>query len=147
MSRFIGSETHTIDSKGRVSLPAKMRKNISPEADGTFVIARGLDKCINVYPRDEWDKYVDEELSKLNAKHKKTRYFIRKLMEWSVEAKLDSHNRISLPKKLMDLAEIKKEVLIIGAINRIELWNPDVYVDFGDDFDESYEDIATEVLP
>ena len=114
MAFFKGKEIHSVDSKGRVNLPAKMRKIVSPEANDTFTVIRGLDKCVEVYPSDIW-KFKEARFEELDQYEPESRYFLRKLLMWSEEVDLDGQQRIMLPKKLMEYAEIDNKVVIIGV--------------------------------
>lgn len=145
MAFFKGQEFYSIDSKGRVNIPAKMRKSLSPEANDTFVLTRGVDKCIVAYPFDEWRKY-EEKFEKLNQYEEKNRYFLRLLLMWSEEVKLDAQQRISIPKQLIDFAEIEGKVAIIGMIDHIEIWNPDKFNEYLSSKEESYEQVAEKVM-
>lgn len=145
MAFFKGQETYSIDAKGRVSVPAKMRRSISPEANNSFTITRGQDKCIVAYPMDEWRKYEDK-FQELNQYDAQNRYFLRMILSWSEETALDAQQRISLPKKLIDFAGIEGKVTIVGVGDHIELWNPDEYDKYLAGYDESYEEIAAKVM-
>ena len=145
MAFFKGQELYSIDTKGRVNVPAKMRKSISPDANNTFTVTRGQDNCIVAYPLDEWRNYEDK-FEQLNQYDAKNRYFLRMLLMWSEEVSLDSQQRISLPKKLIEYASIDKKVLIIGVGDHIEIWSPEKYDEYIKSFDESYEDVAAKVM-
>lgn len=145
MAFFKGQETYSIDSKGRVNIPAKMRKSISPEANDTFTVTRGQEECIVAYPLDEWKKYEDKFVE-LNQYDSKNRFFLRKLLMWSEEVSLDGQQRISLPKKLLDFAGIENKVVIAGMVDHIEFWNPDKFEEYLSKFEESYEDVAANVM-
>lgn len=140
-----GQETFSIDSKGRVNIPAKMRKSVSPEANDTFAITRGVDKCIVAYPLDEWKKY-EEKFEKLNQYDEKNRYFLRVLLMWSEEVKLDAQQRICIPKNLSDFAGIEGKVTIVGMIDHIEIWNPIEFEKYLNSHDEPYESVAEKVM-
>lgn len=145
MAFFKGQETYSIDSKGRVSIPSKMRKSISPEANDTFAITRGLDKCITAYPVDEWKKY-EEKFANLNQYDEKNRYFLRMLLMWSEEVSLDAQQRITLPRKLMDFAGIDGKVMIVGMGDHVEFWNPEEFDKYLNKYDDSYEKVAEQVF-
>jgi MraZ protein len=121
---FKGSETHSLDSKGRVAIPAKMRKQIAPEANGTFVVTRGVDKCIVCYPLDEWEEY-SKNMSHLNMFNPKERYVINVMNMWMDELEMDGQSRIKLPAQLLEFAGVKDKVRIIGMINHLALWEPE----------------------
>jgi len=145
MAFFKGQETFSIDAKNRINIPAKMRKSIAPEANNTFTLTRGQDKCITAYPLDEWRKY-EEKFESLNQYDPKNRYFLRTILSWSEEVGLDGQQRLMVPKKLIDFAEIDKKVTIVGVGDHIEIWNPDHYDAYLQQFDESYEEIASKVM-
>lgn len=141
MSRFKGIETYTLDNKGRVNIPAKMRKTLSPEASDTFVLTRGFEKCIYAYPLDEWKK-KEEQLEQLNEYQEKNRFFMRMLLQYSEDVKMDAQLRVALPKELLEFAGIEKKVTIAGVMNHIEFWNPEEYDSYMKGHPESYEEVA-----
>ncbi len=145
MSSFKGSYTYSVDDKGRVSLPAKMRKCVSPEANVTFIITRGFEKCLFVYPNDEWGK-IEANLRSLSSYDPEHRRFVRTFLEPAVESQFDVQFRLSIPQELREYANIQGEVRIIGALERIELWNPQMYEEYKSNQSESYETIAAKVM-
>jgi MraZ protein len=136
---------YAVDDKGRVSLPAKLRKYVSPEANDTFVVTRGFEKCLFVYPVDEWNK-LEENLRNLSAYNPEHRSFIRALLELAAESQLDGQARLSIPQELREYASIQSEVRIIGTLDKIELWNPMIYDEYKNSQPESYENIAAKVM-
>lgn len=145
MSFFKGQETYSIDNKGRVNIPAKMRKSMSPEANDTFVVTRGTENCIVAYPLDEWKKY-EEKLQNLNQFDEKNRFFLRTILMWSEEVGLDAQQRVTLPKKLIDFAQIDSKTTIVGMVDRIEFWNPENFEKYLSSSTESYESVAAMVM-
>ncbi|MBE2188317.1 MAG: division/cell wall cluster transcriptional repressor MraZ [Desulfobulbaceae bacterium] len=145
MAFFKGQELHSIDNKGRVNIPAKMRRSISPDANDTFTVTRGQDDCIVAYPLDEWKNY-EEKFEELNQYDSKNRFFLRKILMWSEEVLLDAQQRIMLPKKLTDFAGIEGKVLIVGMVDHIEFWNPEKFEEYLNNHDESYEEVAAKVM-
>lgn len=145
MSSFKGSYMYSVDEKGRVNLPAKLRKYVSPEANDTFVLTRGLEKCLFVYPVDEWNK-LEENLRSLSSYDPEHRRFIRSLLELASECQLDGQARLTIPQELREYANIQSEVRIIGTLDKIELWSPNVYDDYKSSQPEPYEDIAARVM-
>jgi MraZ protein len=147
MSFFKGRELYSVDAKGRVNIPAKMRKCISPEASDTFVVTRGPDDdpCIYAYPLDEWKRF-EENLKQLNQYNEMDRYFLRTLLYWADEVAIDKQSRIMLPKSLLDFGHIEKSALILGAMDHIELWNPEVFDSYLGRRTESYESVAGSVM-
>ena len=136
---------YAVDEKGRVNLPAKLRKYVSPEANDTFVITRGFEKCLFIYPVDEWNK-LEENLRNLSGYDPEHRRFIRTLLELASESQLDGQARLSIPQELREYASIKDQVRIIGTLDKIELWNPAEYEEYKDGQPEPYESIAARVM-
>lgn len=134
---FIGEFKHSIDEKGRVSLPAKFRAEL---ASGC-VITRGLDKCLWVYPMNEWEKLA-EKISELPLTQKNARSFSRLMLAGASDTDLDRVGRINLPSYLRDYANIKKDVVVVGIYSRIEIWPADVWADFKKQMEESGDEIA-----
>ncbi|WP_337864467.1 division/cell wall cluster transcriptional repressor MraZ [Ignavibacterium sp.] len=142
---FKGQFTYSIDNKGRISIPAKLRKHISPEANDTFVMTRGLSSCIDLYPMDEWLK-IEEKLLQLNSFSESEARFLRMISQYASEDKMDSQARILIPQNLSEYAKIENEVLILGALRKIEVWNPKIFENYLNSSPESYEEIAAKVM-
>lgn len=145
MSSFKGSFNYTVDSKGRINIPAKMRKNLAPEANSSFVITRGFENCIFVYPNDEWAKR-EAELGKLQQTNRDDRLFTRLLLQYAADVELDGQHRIVLTKELMEYAKITGDVLILGVFDRIEVWNPEEYKKYLDAQQQDYVTVAENVF-
>jgi len=143
---FIGSFKYSIDVKGRVSLPAKLRKFVKAEANDTFVMTRGTAKCIDVYPWDKWEELIAGKLNNLNTFNPKDAMFIRMFADKAEIDSLDSQARLTLSKSLVEYAGIQKDVLILGAVKKIEIWNPDIYETYIKENLEQYAEIAKEVM-
>ena len=122
-----------------------MRKYVSPEANETFVITRGFEKCLFVYPVDEWNK-LELNLRKLSSYNAEHRQFMREILELAQECQLDSQSRLSIPQELREYADIHNEVRIIGTLDKIELWSPTVYKEYKKSHPESYETVAEKVM-
>ncbi len=145
MSSFKGSYNYSVDNKGRLNLPAKLRKYVSPEANDTFVLTRGFEKCLYVYPLDEWNK-LEEHLRKLSSYNAEHRQFMREILELAQESQLDSQSRLMIPQDLREYADIQNEVRILGTLDKIEVWNPKVYEEYKKAHPESYEAVAEKVM-
>jgi len=143
---FIGSFNYSIDTKGRISIPAKLRKFVDPKANDSFVMTRGTSKCIDVYPMNLWEDLVQEKLKTLNSFDPNQAMFLRMFLQQAAEDKLDSQSRLLIPKNLIVHAEIEKDVLILGAIKKIEIWNPKIYEEYLKTSKLSYEEIAKQVM-
>lgn len=127
--RYIGEALHSMDHKGRVFVPAKYRRLLVPEDNLTMVITRGLDRNLLLFPYTVWNKYV-ERLLQLPYSNIEVRNRIRVLTSRAEEVPIDGQGRIMLPRPLLEFAGIKKEVLFIGMLDKIELWNPEIYREF-----------------
>jgi len=121
---FYGQYSYSIDSKGRVNIPAKFRQLLSPDNDNTFIITRGEDNCVWAYPLVIWQERIESQLSKLSAVSPSNRHFIRKTTRYATPVQFDKQGRIMLTKPLIEYAELDKDVYIIGAFNKLEIWNP-----------------------
>ena len=146
MATFKGTYNYSIDNKGRISIPVKFRdKSDSPSRD-LFVIARGFEGCLYVYPLEAW-KLVEEKLIALKTiSDRRARFFVRTLLSNAEDAKLDGMGRITIPQNLLELAGIKKDVVIRGVLEKIELWDPEVLAKYEAGQSDSYEDVAGELL-
>ena len=108
MSQFLGEFECKVDPKGRIMLPAGLKKQLSPAAEGRFVINRGFEKCLVLYPLNEWQT-ISAEVNKLNLYNKKNRDFARYFFRGASELMLDGTNRLLLPKALTEYADIDKD--------------------------------------
>ncbi|HLA99880.1 MAG TPA: division/cell wall cluster transcriptional repressor MraZ [Bacteroidota bacterium] len=145
MSSFKGSYTHSVDEKGRLNLPAKLRKYVSPDNNNTYVVTRGFEQCLFVYPVDEWAK-VEARLRELSNYNPEHRMFLRNLLEMANEVQLDSQARLMVPSDLREYAKIRGDVRIIGTLDKIELWDPVAYEKYKSGQAETYEEIAQKVM-
>lgn len=124
---FIGSFKYSVDTKGRISIPARFKKYVTQEANDTFVITRGIVQCIDVYPQDFWKEEVLTRINQLDDFDPDEAAFKRMLFELAAEDKLDSQSRLLVPKNLIEFAGIEREVFILGQNKKIEIWNPEIY--------------------
>jgi len=142
---FKGHFVHTLDAKGRLSIPARLRKYISAEADNSFVMIQGIDRCIDLYPKDNW-LLIEEKLKQLNNFDQKQQRFLRIILQNAHEDKMDGQSRILIPQTLLQHAKIENEVLLLGTLKKIELWNPKYYEEYLENSSETFEQIAQEVM-
>jgi len=145
MPGFKGQATNSMDAKGRIAIPSRMRACMNMEAQNTFVITRGFEQCIFVYPLDEWMR-IENRINKLNTYAPKNRSFIRQFMRWAEEVVVDAKGRIPLQRSLIEYAGIEKDALIIGNQKYIEIWNPDQFDEYMDAEGGNYETLAFEVM-
>lgn len=145
MANFKGQAEYSVDSKGRLAVPAKMRSALSPEALGTFTLTRGFETCIYAYPLDEWRK-KEEQYAELNTYRSEARHLVRMILMWAEEVALDKQGRISLPRSLSEYAGVDDKALVIGAMDRIEIWNPDTFSSYLDQQPADYDALAERVM-
>ena len=120
---FTGEYAYSLDSKGRVNIPAKFRQALSEDNENTFVIARGMDPCIWVYPLAQW-KEIETSLRSLSSLSKIHRTFVRNTARYASPSTYDKQGRITLTPSLIEYAGLEKNALIIGMVNKMEIWNP-----------------------
>ena len=137
---LIGEYTHTIDEKKRLAIPAKIRKELGVKA----VITRGLDNCLFIYPFKEWQKLV-EKLSNLPIGQRDTREFSRLMLAGASEVDLDTLGRILVPDYLRKYAQLKKNVVIAGVYNRLEIWDEAKWDTFKNQSEKEVDNIAERV--
>jgi len=143
LAGFKGTFKHTVDQKGRINLPARFRG--SPGAIESYVVTRGLNSCLYIFPISEWEK-VEEKLRSLTQTDPNALYYLRSTLANAADVQLDKQGRITVPANLLSLAKLDKEVLIIGALDRMEIWNPGTFDKYLEGCDESYEEVARRIL-
>ncbi len=124
MAQFLGEFTIPVDDKGRIFVPAELRHKLPPDASDTLVIVRGYDRCLNAYPQDVWAR-TSERLMALPQTDPQVRALVRALMSQAAETRLDKQGRAPIPRRLLDRVGIGEEMVIAGAGDRMELWNPE----------------------
>lgn len=145
MSNFLGEFDCKLDAKGRMMIPAGLKKQL-PEAESEgLVINRGFEKHLVIYSRADWNKIV-EDLAKLNQYEKKTRDFIRYFTRGASELTLDAANRVLLPKALLEYAGVGTEIVLTCQVNKIELWSREAYDAQLDNEPENFANLAEEVM-
>lgn len=138
---FIGEYQHSLDTKGRVIIPSKFRD----ELGDVFVMTKGLDNCLFVYPMEEWN-ILQDKLKTLPLTKKDARAFVRFFFSGATECQLDKQGRILVPSNLRKHSDITKEVVIIGVSNRLELWDKERWDEYNTDADLNYESIAEKMV-
>jgi len=133
---FMGEFHHTIDNKGRVIVPSRVREDLGDQ----FIVTRGLEKCLSIYPRSEWDNIIHK--FKQLPDTKDHRYFMRILMAGATICELDSHGRINIPAPLVEYASLEKDCIIIGVDERLEVWSKTRWEEFINQNEENFSDIA-----
>ncbi|MEX0823739.1 MAG: division/cell wall cluster transcriptional repressor MraZ [Balneolaceae bacterium] len=146
MPSFKGEFEHSVDNKGRVAFPAKLRKALSPDAKDSFTILRGLEPCLYLYPHDEWEN-VEQKLSQINGFNSKGRTVKRNFLRSAEDLVLDKQNRLSLPTHLMEWSGIASSAIFIGSGELIEVWAPEKLEKVDSDLSfESYQELFEQVM-
>lgn len=138
---FMGEYQHSVDAKGRLIIPSKFREGVG----SSFVITRGLDNCIFGYPMDEWRK-LEEKLKQLPMTKKDARAFARFFFSGATEVELDKQGRINIPANLASYAKLEKECVVLGVSSKIEIWAKDLWEDYFNEAEESFNEIAENLI-
>jgi MraZ protein len=146
MIGFLGEYEATLDSKGRFLLPVGFKKQLPEEVNAQFVINRGLEKCLTLYPIKNWEPLFDK-ISKLNDFNPKVREFRRYFFNGATMMELDSAGRLLVPQNLKEHAGLEKDIVLVSAVNKIEIWDKNKYQQFFESFSsEAFSNLADEVM-
>lgn len=137
----MGEYQHTIDTKGRLFMPAKLREALGDN----FVATKGLDGCLFVYHPDEWRK-LEEKMKALPFTRADARAFQRFFFSGATDCEVDKQGRILLPGHLREYAKLEKDVVIIGVSTRIEIWDKQVWADYSKQTEASFEQVAEKLV-
>lgn len=145
MMGFLGEYEATIDAKGRFLLPAGFKKQLT-EVTSCFIVNRGFEKCLSLYPIKSWEPiYV--RISQLNDFDPKVREFRRQFLGGATEIEMDTAGRLLLPPSLKEYADLSKDIILVAAIDKIEIWNALKYKQFFESFSpEAFSGLAKEVM-
>ena len=132
---LIGEYEHTLDTKGRISMPARLRKDMGE----TFILTKGLDGCLFVFSQNEWNNF-ETKLKTLPLSDKNARNFVRFFLAGATECEIDKQGRFLIPANLRKEANLEKEAVIIGVGTRLEIWNKETW--FAKDEEISADEIA-----
>ncbi|MBU1077668.1 MAG: division/cell wall cluster transcriptional repressor MraZ [Spirochaetes bacterium] len=142
---FKGTFFHTLDDKGRIAMPNKLRQQIEKSGETEIlIITQGFEGCLLAYPQDQW-KMIEEKASKLSLLDEDARNFIRFFISPASECVLDKMGRIILPTNLREYGQIQKEVVISGALDKIEIWSKKNYDDYWREFKDSKNDVIKQM--
>jgi len=136
-SVFIGEYEHSVDVKGRVIMPAKLRDDIGEK----FILTKGLDGCLFAYSQTEWLNF-EEKLKTLPLTNKNARDFVRFFLSGAIECEIDKQGRVKIPDYLLDNANITKECCIVGVNTTIEIWDAATWLNIENEGKESFEENA-----
>ena len=146
MNSLIGTYECKADSKGRIMLPAPLKKQLLPVLEKGFVVKRAVfQPCLELYPMDEWQALM-QKVNKLNRFKKKNNDFIRRFTAGVRVIEVDPTGRILIPKDLVVIADITKEIVVSTAINIVEIWDKSNYEKAIDDATGDFADLAEEVM-
>ena len=134
---FIGEYEHSVDTKGRVIMPSKLREDIGEK----FIVTKGLDGCLFAYSITEWTNF-EEKLKTLPLTNKNARDFVRFFLSGAVECEIDKQGRFLIPGNLREYATLEKEIIIIGVGTRVEIWNREEWKKYSSDENISADEIA-----
>lgn len=146
MTGFLGEYEVTLDAKSRFLLPAGLKKQL-PEGENTrFVINRGFDKCLSLYPKSNWEP-VYAKISALNTFKPEVRNFVRYFLNGATEVEIDSAGRLLLPPNLKDYAGLGKDLVLTSGVDKIEIWSKEAYKEFFDSYSATeFSSLAQKVM-
>ena len=142
---FYGEYEHTLDEKGRLIIPSKLRAPIKDNFIDRFFVTRGFEKCLFVFAEQEWRR-LEDKFRQLPFTKSVARNLARNFYSGACESECDKQGRILIPKKLTDYAGLKKDVVIIGVSKRIEVWDRETWQAFSEKSLSSYEQAAEDIV-
>ena len=146
MIGFLGEYESTLDLKNRFLLPAGFKKQLPDDGSARFVIYRGFEKCLTLYPMSSWEP-IFKNISALNDFDPKVREFRRYFLNGATVVEPDSAGRILLQKSLIEHAGLEKDIVLVSAVNKIEIWDKSKYTKFFETFSpEAFSTLANEVM-
>jgi MraZ protein len=142
---FYGEYIHSIDRKGRLILPSRFREVAKSNFIEKFFVTRGLDKCLFMFSEEEW-RAQEQKFRAPSFTNARSRAFNRLFFSGAVDVSPDRQGRILVPQYLKDFAEIKKDVVVVGVSNRIEIWSKDIWSEFYNNSRPSFEELADKLM-
>ncbi len=137
---FLGEFSHTLDDKGRLTIPARFRDELA----GGLVITRGIDHCLSVYPRQVWDNLA-ERIAGLTLTQRNARNFSRLMFSGAADFIPDRQGRVLIPQGLRDYAGLNNEAIIIGLYDKLEIWKPENWTNVKAEVEENPDSIAEQL--
>lgn len=138
---FMGEFQHSIDEKGRIIIPAKFRDLLGT----SFVVTRGLDQCLFVYPLAEWE-VLEQKLKALPLMKSDARAFTRFFFSGATECEWDKQGRVNLPSNLRQYAHLEKDCVVLGVSNRVEIWSRDTWEQYFQQSEDTFNEIAEKLV-
>jgi len=145
MAGLVGEYEVKLDAKGRFMFPSHLRRQLSPAAQESFMLNKGFEDCLTLYPMNEWEK-LSEVLSKINLFKPRNRMFYRLFHQGAKDVALDKAGRILIPTSHMERVGLKKEVMLIAYNDRIEIWDKAKYFEMIESSMSEFADLADEVM-
>ena len=145
IKQLLGEYECKIDAKGRMRMPSGLIAQLGEDGAHNFVINRGFEQCLMLYPEPVWDR-ITNEINQLNLYNKKNRDFVRYFYRGAQKVAMDSADRILVSKRLLEYAGIDKEVILSAYNDRIEIWAADQYEHLLDEEPADFSDLAEDVL-
>ncbi len=145
MAGLVGEYEVKLDAKGRFLFPSHLRRQLSPAAQESFMLNKGFEDCLTLYPMNEWEK-LSESLSKINLFKPKNRMFYRLFHQGAKDVSLDKTGRVLIPSSHMERVGLKKEVMLIAYNDRIEIWDKSKYFEMIEGSMTDFADLAEEVM-
>lgn len=137
---FMGEYHHTIDEKGRITIPSKLREELGDE----FIVTKGLDGCLFIYPKDEWNNVAKKYKDLPNTKD--ARNYLRFFLSGAVVSVFDKQGRLNITQPLIKYADLTKDCIIIGVNERLEIWSKDRWEEFLNNNEDTISDIADKLF-
>ena len=138
---MMGEFSHSLDDKGRITIPARLREDL----DAHFVMTKGLDGCLFLYPMGEWHK-LEERLKALPLTNANARAFQRLFLAGAQDVEMDRQSRVTIPPRLREFAGVNKDVVLVGVSNRVELWSQENWQTYQTKAQAGYEDVAEKMV-
>ena len=138
---FMGEYNHSVDAKGRTIVPAKLREGLGE----TFVITTGLDGCLFVYSLEEWEKFEQKMQEQPQVSNSEMRKVIRFFLSGAMQCEVDKQGRILIPSNLREFAGLTKDIVFIGALNRVEIWDKAKWDECNIEYNDNMNDVIADM--
>jgi len=138
---FMGEYSHALDEKGRLIIPARLRE----ELGSRFIMTKGLDGCLFLYPLSEWSK-LEERLKSLPLTNPNARAFARLFLAGAQDVEVDRQFRVTIPPRLREYAGVLKDIVLVGVSNRVELWAEARWAEYQAQAQSTYEEVAEKMV-
>jgi len=128
MATFIGDYACKVDAKGRIILPMAFKKQMPAGTQDHFVVRKDIfDRCLVLYSMEDWNRQLEKVRSRINPYKREHNVFLRNFFKGTAELSLDSNNRLLIPRRLLEIAGISRDIVLAGQDGRIEMWAADLY--------------------